>query len=41
MDYRFTANELIRTLDVWNEVLTGKGKIHLIACGGTALTLSR
>lgn len=39
MDYRFTANELIRTLDAWNEVLTGKGKIHLIACGGTALTL--
>ncbi|MSR77270.1 MAG: hypothetical protein EXS63_03445 [Candidatus Omnitrophica bacterium] len=23
----------------WDELMTGRGKIHLIACGGTALTL--
>ena len=39
MEYRLKANELIHTLVAWNELLSGKGKIHLIACGGTALTL--
>ncbi len=39
MEYRFNADELIRTLSAWDDVLPGRGRIHLIACGGTALTL--
>jgi hypothetical protein len=37
MDYRLTKNELMETLSVWNGFLNKK--VHLIACGGTALTL--
>lgn len=39
MEYRVTAEELKRTLASWDAVLPGRGKIHLIACGGTALSL--
>ncbi len=38
-EYRIPSNELIKTLSVWDELIPGRGKIHLIACGGTALTL--
>ena len=38
-NYRITSNELINTLLAWDEVIPGREKIHLIACGGTALTL--
>lgn len=37
MDYRITKNELIDELTGWNAFL--KRKVHLIACGGTAMTL--
>ena len=37
--YRINANELTQILKAWDEVVPGRGKIHLIACGGTALTL--
>jgi hypothetical protein len=39
MEYRMKAGELTRTLKTWDELIPGRGKIHLIACGGTALTL--
>ena len=39
MDYRIRANELRQTLKAWNQTLPGREKVHLIACGGTALTL--
>lgn len=39
MDKRISANELLTTLAAWDELISGRGKIHLIACGGTALTL--
>ena len=39
MGYRVNANELVETLHAWDEVIPGRGKIRLIACGGTALTL--
>ena len=39
MEYRVDADELINTLSAWDQVIPGRGKIHLIACGGTALTL--
>lgn len=39
MDYQVLASELTDTLGAWNELLPGREKIHLIACGGTALTL--
>ncbi len=39
MDYRATSEDLFNTLSAWDEVMTGRTKIHLIACGGTALTL--
>lgn len=39
MEYRLNADELVRTLTAWDDVLPGRGKIHLIGCGGTALTL--
>ncbi len=37
MKYRLTKNDLINSLSAWNKFL--KRKVHLIACGGTALTL--
>lgn len=37
--YRVSADALMQILQVWDEHLTGTEKIHLIACGGTALTL--
>ncbi len=39
MEYRFNADALMQTLNAWDEVLPGRGRIHLVACGGTALTL--
>ena len=38
-NYRQGKNELISTLKEWDSLLPGRAKIHLIACGGTALTL--
>lgn len=38
-NYRQGKSELINTLEEWNRLMPGRGKIHLIACGGTALTL--
>ncbi len=37
MEYRLTQQELLETLSAWNGFLNKK--VHLIACGGTALTL--
>ena len=37
-DYRTNKNALLDTLKKWDKLLSGR-KIHLIACGGTALTL--
>ena len=39
MEYRIKTEELFQTLRAWDELIPGRGKIHLIACGGTALTL--
>ncbi|OGX14561.1 MAG: hypothetical protein A2351_01345 [Omnitrophica bacterium RIFOXYB12_FULL_50_7] len=39
MEYRIKADELTRTLQVWDELMPGRRKIRLVACGGTALTL--
>lgn len=39
MDYKVNADGLMETLGVWDEVIPGRGKVRLIACGGTALTL--
>lgn len=39
MEYRTTADEVMSTLALWDEWIPGRGKVHLIACGGTALTL--
>ena len=38
MDYRINKQTLLDVLGQWNGFL--KRNIHLIACGGTALTLS-
>ena len=38
-NYRQGKNELITTLEKWDKLIPGRTKIHLIACGGTALTL--
>jgi len=38
-EYRINANELFSTLEAWDVFIEGREKIHLIACGGTALTL--
>jgi hypothetical protein len=38
-DYRVNAEVLMTTLIAWDDLISGRGKIHLIACGGTALTL--
>mgnify|MGYP003394644142 CR=1 FL=1 len=37
MEYRLTKQHLLDTIALWNRFL--KRKVHLIACGGTALTL--
>lgn len=37
MEYRLTKTELVNTLRGWSKF--SKRKVHLIACGGTALTL--
>lgn len=37
MEYRFNKKDLLDALSLWNGFL--KKKVHLIACGGTALTL--
>jgi len=37
MKYRLDKNQLLDILEGWNHVL--KRKVHLIACGGTAMTL--
>lgn len=39
MEYRIGAGELKRTLLVWDELIPGRGKIRIVACGGTALVL--
>ena len=38
-DYRQGKSELINTLEEWDKHIPSRAKIHLIACGGTALTL--
>ena len=37
MDYRLTKQQLFEVLEEWNRRL--KRRVHLIACGGTAMTL--
>ncbi len=37
MDYRLDKNQLLEVMEEWNRFL--KRKVHLIACGGTAMTL--
>ncbi|MFK5925945.1 MAG: hypothetical protein QM483_04860 [Desulfuromusa sp.] len=37
MEYRLDKNQLLDILKEWNRIL--KRKVHLIACGGTAMTL--
>lgn len=37
MEYRLDKNALLETLGQWNAFL--KRRVHLVACGGTALTL--
>ena len=39
MEYRVTADELRQTLASWDALFPGRGKIRLVACGGTALSL--
>lgn len=39
MEYRTDSRTLLETLKTWDGLLPGRGKIRLIACGGTALTL--
>ena len=39
MEYRIKEDELTRTLQAWDGLIPGRGKIRLVACGGTALTL--
>ena len=36
-EYRIDTENLLKTLSIWNSYL--QKKVHLIACGGTALTL--
>ena len=38
MEYRLNKDHLLDVLEEWNRFL--KRKVHLIACGGTAMTLS-
>ena len=37
MEYRLDKNQLLDIIEAWNSFL--KRKVHLIACGGTAMTL--
>lgn len=37
MEYRLNKQKLLDILEQWNRFL--KRKVHLIACGGTAMTL--
>lgn len=37
--FRHGKSHLMITLEQWDKLIPGRGKIHLIACGGTALTL--
>lgn len=37
--YRVKSDELMDILSAWDTLISGREKIHLIACGGTALTL--
>jgi hypothetical protein len=37
IDYRLNKNLLLEIMEEWNRVL--RRKVHLIACGGTAMTL--
>jgi len=37
MEYRLTKHQLFEVLEEWNQFL--RRKVHLIACGGTAMTL--
>ena len=37
MPYRLTKDQLFEVLEEWNRRL--KRRVHLIACGGTAMTL--
>ncbi len=37
MEYRLSQEKLMEIMTIWNKFL--KRKVHLIACGGTALTL--
>ena len=37
MQYRIDNDALLNTLSIWNGYL--RKKVHLIACGGTAITL--
>ncbi len=39
MEYRQGKNQLVEALEKWDKFIAGRGMIHLIACGGTALTL--
>ena len=39
MEYRVTAAQLKQTLASWDALFPGRGKIRLVACGGTALSL--
>ena len=39
MNYRIKKDELTQTLNIWNELIPGRGVVRLVACGGTALTL--
>ena len=36
-NYRLSGDDLVSTLDNWNSLMNFK--VHLIACGGTAMTL--
>jgi hypothetical protein len=37
MEYRLNRNQLLEIMEEWNRIL--RRKVHLIACGGTAMTL--
>lgn len=37
--YRQGRSHLVSTLERWDALIPGRGKVRLIACGGTALTL--
>ncbi len=37
--FRQGKNQLTSTLEKWDRLIPGRGVIHLIACGGSALTL--